>query len=526
MSTKSPLHSKFDAAFRLAIPSVEQVSSDTEGIHTYVVGGFVRVNIGLIDEERLSISVPVYKLKKKEFKPQERRFLVSNARKTMKSGTCAVQSSQLVMNDEFSSDLLDRPTDFCQYIDQCLESYWAVRNKVIDIKEDYIRRDKILLREEQAQLLEAKKRSKAIAASTSKAAKKVASRPSAGRPKHARGMASLRSNSSSTHMLSSTSSLPSRESSSNTLTSSPSYRKNRSKSNRREFTRKRRSTFGLRDNGDLKPPAVTRVEPPMLPGPSTVLSGKSAGISTASKKSAAASVKSERPRRGRNRESSSPSVRSRSLTSKSEYMAWWVTKNQQSTLAPDEGAKIIPHAPDLSRPVSAESQSSLKPRRMSNITPLRSFPLRKPVPGPPPLTLKKIEFSPVLKPRTVRKFSDAQQENLSPKWWKPVRAPSIEQAPTTTRRKSPLTTKSELMMASPKTVGDFPESLEQDPKNPKWWKPVRAPSIEVASGRHKSHQKNPRVAATNAGQNTVMKVPESMSPKWWKPVRAPSIEPS
>jgi hypothetical protein len=208
------------------------------------------------------------------------------------------------------------------------------------------------------------------------------------------------------------------------------------------------------------------------------------------------SIASSKSRKGTKR---SLSASSNDSPSKSEYYAWWNAKGRRSsaTLYQDDHTQL-PTAPDLMVPPSKENRPPLRPRRSSNSrSPLRSTLLRKSAAGPPPLTLARIGSSspislkkmfhphsiadgaaaPTARTKTGRNTSDSAEETASPKWWKPVRAPSLAPAPTMQRVPSKISALAEASAtASPKSVGNFPVS-QRKAAPLKWWKPVRGPSL-------------------------------------------------
>lgn len=160
MAIESTLLSKFRASILKAVPSIHPVSgketassSQADGeTETYIMGGFVKIHVDEVQHVdrnehttsscvALHISIPVYKVGSQEFNPNELSFLVSWAQSGMQTGEASIQDGNIMMCDELPLDCLDNYSLFCGYIDRLLGSYWSVRGRLLDAKEDLIRRE-------------------------------------------------------------------------------------------------------------------------------------------------------------------------------------------------------------------------------------------------------------------------------------------------------------------------------------------------------------------------------------------------
>lgn len=138
----SSLHAKFKAALKRAVPSIDNIPSSRKGAAAYLMGGYVKIFVEKVPSQpTLRLSVSIYKIKIKEFNPLELRFMLTSAKRSILTGRPAVHDYQIVVIDDIPATVVDNYPAFSHHIDQYLDSYWAARSRLIDIKEEYIRRD-------------------------------------------------------------------------------------------------------------------------------------------------------------------------------------------------------------------------------------------------------------------------------------------------------------------------------------------------------------------------------------------------
>ncbi len=162
MVFESTLQFKFRASILKAVPSIHPAigeptalmtrSNEDRTTETYIMGGFVKIHVDEVQhvdrfnhttstKAALRISIPVYKVGFQEFNTNELSFLVSWAQSGMQIGEASIQDEHIMMCDEVPLECLDNYSHFCAFIDRLLESYWSVRGRVLDAKEDLIRRE-------------------------------------------------------------------------------------------------------------------------------------------------------------------------------------------------------------------------------------------------------------------------------------------------------------------------------------------------------------------------------------------------
>lgn len=138
----SSLHAKFKAALKRAVPSIDNIPSSRKGAAAYLMGGYVKIYVEKVPSQpTLRLSVSIYKIKIKEFNPLELRFMLTSAKRSILTGRPAVHDYQIVVIHDIPATVVDNYPAFSHHIDQYLDSYWAARSRLIDIKEEYIRRD-------------------------------------------------------------------------------------------------------------------------------------------------------------------------------------------------------------------------------------------------------------------------------------------------------------------------------------------------------------------------------------------------
>jgi hypothetical protein len=144
------LESKFDYAFRRAIPSVDPVKNGKNGnnARTYLVGGYIRLVAQMFESQTdgLCLSISVCKMRRHEFTMEELQHMISSSSYFMLTGVICVVHDQIMIVDEVTESVMDEFSAFSAYINDFMETYWAVRKHLLNIKEQLIRQERRLLK--------------------------------------------------------------------------------------------------------------------------------------------------------------------------------------------------------------------------------------------------------------------------------------------------------------------------------------------------------------------------------------------